>query len=73
MKNEVSGVRRPARAVYQAAKAVMIPNAPPATPRTAFPVKKWAAKRMKVMVRKKKTEIRAAEERRHAMRKMNLS
>ena len=66
MKKDDSGVSRPARATYQATKAVMMldvlyqtqafaspisaayPNAPPATPTFATPVKACAASKMKV-------------------------
>ena len=94
IKNDVSGVKRPARATYQAQKAVMMPRAPPAIPTFATPVNaccrinlmvsffcsvkteggtRTAARRMKVMVRKKKTETKPTEDLKAAMRKIKVT
>lgn len=51
----------------------MIPKAPPATVIVDFPVNSDAARRMNVMVRKKKTATRPTEERSEARRKMKVT
>jgi len=71
VKYEVSGVSRPARALYQAMKAVMMPKTPPALPTVSL-VNLPRARSRKVIVRKKNRAHRPPVERKVARKSKNV-